>query len=541
MSEPVTRRQPLIDLDEFERRMRRPQSPHASDGAAIVELMRLIGAADESAAETRVARQAVGFEPEHEIDASPTAFKSAGAAELADAAKPQEPIIGGDFAEIEAALLHAARQTGRPPETIVEPEPAGALQLRASRGGEDEPADYVESHFSAIAEEFSDAPQGLPLALSASRDETLLEGSGPELDRFVYVDDAAVSGETALAEEEKRSRRPLYLMAAVVFAGIAGIGASFALKHDGGSEASQRISKTSVALTGAETAPANALPDTLADTLADAAASAEAPSGDAPAPQQQASASPQDAASAPAPHEPSPRVISLSEAVNPANAVAPQGLASATPDILAPPPLTGATPAVGQTLAAPVAPAEAKKVKTAAVRPDGSLVKSDAALVDAPAPQEAVAKPATAPSSAATGKPAHGKPTLAKDGSAKTPAKTAALPPPRPTAIGKTAAKAPHAGEPRTAALQPEGRARDLASQSGVKAKAASPAGAAQATAPANPPEGQLAQAAEPSLQKPAAAASPGPLAFVDTAVSSITGATNKILDWGRTATGAHN
>ncbi|WPP03539.1 hypothetical protein [Methylocella tundrae] len=535
MSEPVTRRQPLIDLDEFERRMRRPDSPHVSDEAAIVELMRLIGAPDEKAAETEDGRQAVGFEPEHETDASATAFEPADA-------NSQEPVIGGDFAEIEAALLRAARQTDRLPEPVAAPEPAAAVELRALRDEEDTPDDYVESHFSAIAEEFLGVPQSLPAALSATRDETVLESAGAELDRFVYVDDAAVSGEAALADEEKRSRRPLYLMAAVVFAGVAGIGASFSFRHDGASEASQAASKTPVAQSE-ETTPA-AKPN--------ATASAEAASP-APAPQQQASASAEDAASAAPAHEPSPRVISLSEAVNPANAAPPQAPASATPDILAPPPLMGGA-AVGQALASPPAPLapEAKKVKTAAVRPDGSLIKKDAALIGAPPapqetqPQEAVAQPATTPSSPAqpaVGKPAHGKPALAKDGSPKTAVKTAALPPPRPSVIGKTAAKAPHAGAPKTAAVESEGHAKALASHNGVKTKAANPAGVAETSAPASLPEPQLAQAApaaEPPPQKPSPAAT-GPLALVDTAVSSITGATNNILNWGRTATGARN
>ena len=58
---------------------------------------------------------------------------------------------------------------------------------------------------------------------------------------------------------------------------------------------------------------------------------------------------------------------------------------------------------------------------------------------------------------------------------------------------------------------------------------------------------GQDAQLAQPAPAQQAASAPPapataGPLAFVDTAVNSITGATGKLLDWGRTASsGAHN
>ena len=48
MSDVFTKRRPMIDLDEFERRLRRPCSTDQKDDGPLAELLRIIGGNDES-------------------------------------------------------------------------------------------------------------------------------------------------------------------------------------------------------------------------------------------------------------------------------------------------------------------------------------------------------------------------------------------------------------------------------------------------------------------------------------------------------------
>ncbi len=525
MSEPIIKRQPLIDLEEFERRMRQVDFRSAGGGDAVAELIRIVG----GEGETDQANAA----------GSPSAVSDNIASE--PVAKRQTLLIDGDFAEIEAALLRAAAEAAAPLKALAAPEAQTSEppELEASVEEADSLIDLAGDDFSASASEWPD-DRGVP-ALSAGREEPVLPDASLDsslkaplaLDRFVYLDDAAVSGSEAVAEEEKRSRRPLYIMAAVVLAGIAGIAVSTSLKRDGGAEVSQESSKAA-APAPSETASAKADPDATASaaalqqTSASADAAGTVPQGDT-APQ----------------HDAAPRVISLNQDPAPDNASAPLAAANAPASILAPAPLGAPGEAEAQAPAAPSlppVPSDSRKVKTAAVRPDGSLITADApaaAAFPVAPPQEARANetpttpsPATpAPAKSAAADAATGKPALEKTvkpshqtGAAKAPVKTAALPPHRPASVAKSAeSKPPHAGAAKAAAK----------------------------TKPANAEDGQAAQAAVADPQpiapvpapepEPKPAASNGPFAFVDNAVNSISGATSKLLDWGRTPTADHN
>ena len=517
MSEPIIKRQPLIDLEEFERRMRQVDFRSAGGGDAVAELFRIVGAE--------------GQTDEANAVVSPSAVSDNIASE--PIAKRQTLLIDGDFAEIEAALLRAAAEAAAPSEALAAPEPQTSepRELDGSVEEADSLIDLAGGDFSANASELPD-DAGVP-TLSAGRDEPVLPDASLDsslkaplaLDRFVYLDDAAVSGSEAVAEEEKRSRRPLYIMAAVVLAGIAGIAVSTSLKRDGAAEVSQEPSKAAaVAPASSETASAKAEPDATAS--ADAAGTV--PQGDA-APQ----------------HDAASHVISLNQDPAPDNASAPLAAASAPASILAPAPLGAPGEAGAQAPAAPSlppVPSDSRKVKTAAVRPDGSLITADApaaaASPEAP-PQEALANetpttpsPATpSPAKSAAADAATGKPALEKavkpshqTGAAKAPVKTAALPPHRPASVAKSAeSKPPHAGAAKAAA-----KAKPANAQDGQAAQAA--AADPQPIAPVPAPE-----------PEPKPAASNGPLAFVDNAVNSISGATSKLLDWGRPPTADHN
>lgn len=448
MGEPASKRQPLIDLYDFERRM-------------------------------RAGAPAAGAEP---------------------AAAP----IGGDFAEIEAALLRAA--SGFDPAAALDAdaprEPheaaqdlrlglasdlpdAAPIELRASRALDDDD-DFAAAPFAAVPFADDAAPEhvnafdggfsplrGHTLGVDAF-DEPLLRQAA---DHFVYVDDAAVAGEAGLYEE-KRSRLPLYIMAAVAIAGAAGMIASTAFKRE---------APDSAALMANVSSEAQVVPEAQAPAQTASAPQAEALAAEpaAPAPQQAAEAAPP----AVAPHE-----EALAEA--PAAAVpSPAAPAVATASLLAPPPY-GAPD--GAPVALTPSTPEPKLVKTAAVRPDGAIVKPAVHAAAEPVKPDA-AKPAAKP------------------------VKTAALPPPRPAQIAS-------AEKPAKAA-----KARDVA-RAEARAKSAQPAPAAAEPAPMPVEQAAMPEIA-PTTPKPA------PLAFVDNAVSSITGATSKIFDWGRTTAAnlAHN
>jgi hypothetical protein len=498
MSEPVKTWRPLIEVDADGRRIGGSEAAHADERRALAEIIRFAGDRSESA-------------PEFDAAAED------GSLDWAAADSPaREPVIRGDFADIEAALLGAARPgaVASGQAELREAPPWARLGLRASRPD----ADALASRFATLSAPGLEAPDAAehpaPL-LSAVRDAALYPEADAPSDNFMLFDDAAVSGSAALADEDKRSRRPIYIMAALVLAGIAGMAAT-SFRWDGAGEIAQEASKpAAMAPLAAETAPAS--------STQSAAASAADPA-------QQAAAEPAAAAAAPA-ADAAPRVISFSEPpastqatsnqAAPTQAASTQAAAAlppvppapsemATGSILAPPPPGGA-----QLLAEPsvkAAMGEAKKVKTAAVRPDGSLVKAEPPATKAP-PQGALNKelPAKTP--------------LAKDAAA---VKDAAV----------KAAKVAHLKTPHPAAV--------AAATSATAAAHAKPAPVATA-AKAKPAANEDAQAAPPSPQPATAAQNPapastGPLAFVDTAVNSITGATGKLLDWGRTASsGAHN
>lgn len=517
MSEPVTTWRPLIGADENSR----PEVAHTNEDGARDEFSRL--AADHGAS---------AIESEFEDN-------SFGGPLVADL-RTETPIIRGDFADIEAALLRTVGQAvGSAEAKETHQPPAWAFPgLRATR---EEPDHSEATPFAALSIDGGnvnpDAAEHAAPLLSALRDAALYEHPSAPSDSFILFDDAAISGSAAVADEDKRSRRPLYIMAALVLAGIAGIAAT-SLRKDGSGEVAQESSKpATIAPVTADNAPAASPMAAPASPAAQQTAAQGAP---ADAPAQQAAATPDPAqAAAVASATPAgqaapgqaPRVISMSQpapvpgsaplaapqvaAASPIAAgqapaaqfptvqvVPPQVTAShivAPPQV--PPQVATALPAVppppgeselatgsilappapdkAQTLAAPsvkAAMAQAKKVKTAAVRPDGSIVKAEA------------------PAKKASSKVAHLK-----------------------TAHGESV---------KTAAMGSHAKTAD---KTAAKAK------------PAAAHDTQLSQAAPVANPQPApvqktASASPGPLSFVNTAVSSITGATGKLFAWGRAA-----
>jgi cell division septation protein DedD len=202
MSEQIVKRRPMIDLDEFERRLRKPLSLNQEDDNPLAELARFVGGQEGGYREDP-------YKPLFEPKNRRTAAALRDGQDLGDVRENgvHEPLIRGDFASIEAGLL-------------------GADHLEDAEGSA---TNFVLNH----SEE--------------------MDGAAPLLDPETEHD----GHDTSPSYEEIRSRRPLYVMAAMIVAGVAGIFASFAFK---GAVSTQDEIATIKAIDG----PAKVQPETAA-------------------------------------------------------------------------------------------------------------------------------------------------------------------------------------------------------------------------------------------------------------------------------------
>lgn len=495
MSVPVTKQRSMIDLDEFERRLRRPGSGNHWDSEPIADLAQLLG--------RRENLTEVGFESKGRgsIDCRLSGERPG---ERKDP-PPLERFITGDFAAIEAGLLGigpksearvAEAQFGRVAEAPVERK-ASPVRENFARNGfavieselagarRREPAFLAQVEEIGVPRKEPSAPSG-----SSSRDFAAIEAELFSIRRpkaeaaptqaeppNVSVDgsqdaddeaDAIVSRRIEIGDEEIRSRLPLYAMAAIVVAGLAGIGASF------------------VSRSGESSPPEIATRDAVNETFGGQAGSASGPDASSFSTSQQASTAVSDnsgqSSESGLAQEKAPRVISLGESAQSDNEVAAEAASVPTPQEQTRAEAEQPTSA---------APSEPPPVRTVAVRPDGALVPNEAT------PQAAAAAP----------------------------------PAPRPVAAAKTQTPTP---PHRTAtAAKPAGGAtsggRPAQSANAAKAK---PAAKTAKVAPAT--------GADVPAAAPPAAAGGGAFGFVQTTVSSITTGAAKLFDWGRPEPGAH-
>jgi hypothetical protein len=167
MHEPVTKRRPMIDMEEFERRLCRRSSGNQTEDDPLAELARPLG----------------GQQASFQMVADPQGQRSMEARQdIWESGERQRPdaikhFIGGDFASVEAGALDARGQ--------------GAITDLSGAG---EPQ----------AQE--------PCALLS------LDGGTMACQDFATIN------------EKIRSRRPLYVMAAIIIVGMAGMGASFGFR-----------------------------------------------------------------------------------------------------------------------------------------------------------------------------------------------------------------------------------------------------------------------------------------------------------------------
>ena len=203
MSDVVTKRRPMIDLDEFEKRLSQPFSSDQKNGDPLAELLRIIG--------DKIEPQ---FEP-----AADLLVKTPG-----DAGEPcttkqmdvQIRAIASDFLEIEAGLLG-----------VKQPEAVTPLEAERSTVAYKRPSTRA-----LIGGDFAAIEAGL---LSGLRDQTAGAGADagesnalPSVDhggeqRWLDQERQPISRLVGDDGEQGRSRRPLYAMGALIIAGITGI------------------------------------------------------------------------------------------------------------------------------------------------------------------------------------------------------------------------------------------------------------------------------------------------------------------------------
>ncbi|MGH6843470.1 MAG: hypothetical protein ACRECU_01850, partial [Methylocella sp.] len=102
MSEPIVKRRPMIDLEEFERRLRKPLAGNRGEDDPLAELARFVGEHEDPYGEDPYRK---ALEPLSRRPAGPS--RSGPDHGEGEERGGHEPLIRGDFAAIEAGLLGA--------------------------------------------------------------------------------------------------------------------------------------------------------------------------------------------------------------------------------------------------------------------------------------------------------------------------------------------------------------------------------------------------------------------------------------------------
>jgi hypothetical protein len=457
MSDVFTKRRPMIDLDEFERRLCPPCPTDQRDDDPLAELLRIIGGKDEP--------HGTDFEPKTPLSAR--ARQDAGEPGESNQPDAHVRLAGGDFAAIEAGLLGTK-------------QPQAAILPEGERSTPNARAPLISGDFAAIEAGLLGASRE---QATATVSEANVSNAFSSVDigsqRFLHLDNQSVSRHAGVADGQNRSRRPLYVMVAIVIVGMAGIAVGFGLK-------SRLSGSREIASIRAESGAAKLQGDT-------------ASGADAPA---------QEAAILSKPPEPSPKaLVNGTERTLDLPQVEEKTLpAESKAQIDNRPPAVPSAPAQAQPPAEPLstaAPVESDTLKTDLVRPDGTLLSPDGTLFSNGAPPQANINEAPL----------------------RAPQSPAAAEAPRTKAVGRVAkplkpATARHPGL--------HGQPRQIAN----KAKATPMRPLATESAPTADPKA-VTRTIQPSP------ATNGAFGFVQSAVNSLTRATAKLLEWGRIETGS--
>jgi hypothetical protein len=212
MSDVFTKRRPMIDLDENERRLYRSCSTGQKDDDPLAELLRIIGGKDES--------HETDFDPKTQL--SERARQDAGEPGELNQPDAQVRLVGGDFAAIEAGLLGVKQ----PHAAILRDAERSTVEYK----GPNAQAPLISGDFAAIEAGLLGAPRERAAAVSEANMSNATSSGDIGSQRFLPQDNQPASRHARVADGQNRSRRPLYVMAAIVIVGMAGIAASFALK-----------------------------------------------------------------------------------------------------------------------------------------------------------------------------------------------------------------------------------------------------------------------------------------------------------------------
>jgi hypothetical protein len=333
MSDVFTKRRPMIDWDELESRLCWPCSPDEKDDDPLAELLRVIGGKDES--------HETDFEPNTQLSAR--AWQDAGEPGELNQPDAQVRLVGGDFAAIEAGLL------GKKQPQAAIPSEAERSTVEYERPNARAP--FISGDFAAIEAGLLGAPREQAAAAVSEADMSNAFSSvdiGSQ--RFFHQDNQPVSRHAGVADGQNKSRRPLYVMVAIVIVAMAGVAVSLGLKD-------RASGPPEVASFKAESGAAKLQGDT-------------ASGADAPA---------QEAAILSKPPEPSPmapvngtdRTLDLPQVEEKTLPAESPAQIDNRPPAVPLAPAQAPTPAEQLSLAARIAP---DTVKTDLVRPDGTLL-----------------------------------------------------------------------------------------------------------------------------------------------------------------------
>jgi SPOR domain len=344
MSESTAKPRTMIDLDEFERRLRRPPTASAAPGDPLAELARLVGGGQQDPFESVFNQPPL----ERREPAAPRHDDRWDARE--PAAQQSQPVsqrhpLAGNFAAIEAGLRGTL-----PPE----------------------PGD-----FSAVDERFAS-----PQKVLASPSHNAPEGNEHEQEADgqadPYVDVAAMDDSV-----RPRSRRPLYITALIILVGLGGIGASFAFKG-------HSVSPLEIATIKAADGPTKVQAIAATDERDQNGSLLDKGPQAAPLALVNRAEQPVDLSRSDLPQSGPPmRVVGLGNpqiVSNAATVPVPPSPGQATTNTV--PPAFGPTDVI-----------EPKKVKTISVRPDGTLLPADAATQ---APENVIPVPPPVPNPVTT-------------------------------------------------------------------------------------------------------------------------------------------
>jgi hypothetical protein len=258
MSDVFTKRRPMIDWDELESRLCRPCSPDEKDDDPLAELLRVIGGKDEL--------HETDFEPNTQLSAR--AWQDAGDPGELNQPDAQVRLVGGDFAAIEAGLLGKKQpQAAIPSEAerstvgyerpnaraplisgdfaaieaglLGKKQPQAAIPSEAERSTVEYErpnarAPLISGDFAAIEAGLLGAPRE---QATATVSETDMSNAFSSVDigsqRFLHQDNQPVSRHAGIADGQNRSRRPLYVMVAIVIVAMAVVAVSLGLKDRG--------------------------------------------------------------------------------------------------------------------------------------------------------------------------------------------------------------------------------------------------------------------------------------------------------------------